>query len=113
MAVEAHQRGLVGVVISADGPHRRMPPETLAARVRAEIAARYGPLPPLLWHRVFAEKRATFACTPDLERPPQRTPLPGLWLAGDYTAGDYPATLEAAVLSGLACARGILDERAG
>ena len=107
------QRGLVGVVISADGPHRRMPPETLAARVRAEIAARYGPLPPLLWHRVFAEKRATFACTPDLERPPQRTPLPGLWLAGDYTAGDYPATLEAAVLSGLACARGILDERAG
>jgi uncharacterized protein with NAD-binding domain and iron-sulfur cluster len=38
-------------------------------------------------------------------RPAQRTPVPGLYLAGDYTAGPYPATLEAAVRSGVACAR--------
>jgi len=25
-------------------------------------------------------------------------------LAGDYTAGDYPATLEGAVMSGVKCA---------
>ena len=31
-----------------------------------------------------------------------------LWLAGDYVAGDYPATLEAAVRSGVAAAHGIL-----
>jgi uncharacterized protein with NAD-binding domain and iron-sulfur cluster len=30
--------------------------------------------------------------------------LPRLLLAGDYTKGDYPATLEGAVISGLKCA---------
>jgi hypothetical protein len=30
------------------------------------------------------------------------------WLAGDYVCADYPATLEAAVRSGVAAARGIL-----
>jgi hypothetical protein len=32
----------------------------------------------------------------------------GLYLAGDYTASPYPATLEAAVRSGVACARMLL-----
>ncbi|MDR2688283.1 MAG: FAD-dependent oxidoreductase, partial [Azoarcus sp.] len=36
------------------------------------------------------------------------TPLPGLWLAGDYVASDYPATLESAARAGVACARGII-----
>ena len=39
------------------------------------------------------------------------TAEPGLWLAGDYTAGhgrDYPATLEGAVRSGVAAADGVL-----
>jgi predicted NAD/FAD-dependent oxidoreductase len=30
---------------------------------------------------------------------------PGLWAAGDYVAGPYPATLEGAVLSGRFAAR--------
>jgi hydroxysqualene dehydroxylase len=61
--------------------------------------------------RVLAEKRATFRCTPSLQRPgaevndalTQATtgPVnPGLWAAGDYVAGPYPATLEGAVRSG-------------
>lgn len=50
---------------------------------------------------VRAEKRATFACTPGLQRPPARI-LPGLVAAGDHVAGPYPATLEGAVRSGLA-----------
>jgi uncharacterized protein with NAD-binding domain and iron-sulfur cluster len=53
---------------------------------------------------VITEKRATFACAPALERPANATALPGLALAGDYTASDYPATLEAAVRSGVAAA---------
>jgi hydroxysqualene dehydroxylase len=32
-----------------------------------------------------------------------------VYLAGDYTASDYPATLEAAVRSGVACARMIVE----
>ena len=34
--------------------------------------------------------------------------LPGLFLAGDYTASDYPATLESAVRSGQGAATAIL-----
>jgi len=35
------------------------------------------------------------------------------WLAGDYVCAEYPATLEAAVRSGLAAARGMLLEKRG
>ena len=61
--------------------------------------------PPTVLH-VAAEKRATFQCTPDLQRPAAYIG-PGLWAAGDYVAGPYPATLEGAVLSGRAAAQSI------
>ena len=64
----------------------------------------YEPLFKLEGFRVITEKRATFSCTPGLDRPGNQTPLPGLVLAGDYTASDYPATLETAVQSGVAAA---------
>jgi uncharacterized protein with NAD-binding domain and iron-sulfur cluster len=58
---------------------------------------------------VIRERRATFSSRPGLPRPAARTALAGLWLAGDYVpCADYPATLEAAVRSGVAAARGIL-----
>jgi len=48
--------------------------------------------------RVVAEKRATFACTPALQRP--RSDINSRVSAvGDYVAGPYPATLEGAVRS--------------
>jgi squalene-associated FAD-dependent desaturase len=56
------------------------------------------PAPPTLL-LAMAEKRATFRCTPALERPPARV-VPGLLAAGDYIEGPYPATLEGAVRSG-------------
>ena len=46
------------------------------------------------------EKRATFACTPGLQRPAASI-APGLSACGDYITGPYPATLEGAVRSGL------------
>jgi hydroxysqualene dehydroxylase len=52
------------------------------------------------WSWIVTEKRATFACEPNLRRPPNETALNHLWLAGDYTEGDYPATIEGAVQSG-------------
>ncbi|MFN3885011.1 MAG: FAD-dependent oxidoreductase [Rhodocyclaceae bacterium] len=39
---------------------------------------------------------------------PRDVPVSRLMLAGDYVAGDHPATLEGAVRSGVAAARGIL-----
>nr|MBP7665902.1 FAD-dependent oxidoreductase [Burkholderiaceae bacterium] len=49
------------------------------------------------------ERRATFACTPALVRPPMQI-APGLLAAGDHVQGPYPATLEGAVRSGIAAA---------
>ena len=100
----AGQHGLIASVISAEGRHQDWNHAELAARVAAELHEEFGfPAQPL-WHQVIAEKRATFCCAPNLARPDQHTALPGLWLAGDYTAGDYPATLEGAVMSGVRCA---------
>jgi squalene-associated FAD-dependent desaturase len=65
--------------------------------------AKTWPQPPRLL-RAVAEKRATFACTPGLARPPACI-APGLAAAGDYVQGPYPATLEGAVRSGIAAAQ--------
>lgn len=54
--------------------------------------------------QVIAEKRATFLCTPGLQRPGLDI-APGVVAAGDHIDGPYPATLEGAVRSGLAAAR--------
>lgn len=98
------QRGLIGAVISASEEHVGEAQEALAQRVVADLAKNFGPLPKLQWHRVIAEKRATFSCTPGLVRPENITDQQNFILAGDYTAGDYPATIEAAIRSGTAAA---------
>ena len=103
------QRGLIGAVISAAGEHQALSQDELGLRVHRELKRHVGDLPDPLWTRVIAEKRATFACTPGVRRPPQITPLANFYLAGDYTASDYPATLESAVKSGVLCARHILQ----
>jgi predicted NAD/FAD-dependent oxidoreductase len=53
--------------------------------------------------QTVVEKRATFACTPQLKRP-NANPCDGLVVCGDYVEGPYPATLEGAVMSGLQAA---------
>jgi len=102
--------GLLAAVISAGGPHQSQTGDELADTVHQEIAQRIPHLPPPLWHKVITEKRATFACTPGLVRLATATPLPGLLLAGDHIAGDYPATIESAVRSGIAAAQIVLKE---
>lgn len=101
----SHQPGLMAVVISAEGAHEKLSHTELAEQVTDELRQALGLPSPPQWTQVIAEKRATFACTPNMQRPQNKTPLPGLWLAGDYTASDYPATLEAAVRSGIDSAR--------
>lgn len=102
------QHGLIAAVISARGRHLDLPAAELERRIHGEIACILPALPAPLVAQTITEKRATFACVPDLQRPPTRTEIPGLWLAGDYVASDYPATLEAAVRSGVAAARAVL-----
>lgn len=100
---------LASVVISAEGPHLAMDKSALVERILAQLRQAIGPLPALADSLLITEKRATFAATPGLKRPENRTGLPGLLLAGDYTESDYPATLEGAVRSGVQCARILLE----
>jgi len=103
------QHGLIGVVISASGAHQELAHDTLARAVHAELEQYFPALGKPRWHQVIAEKRATFSCTPNLRRPDNITPVPGLVLAGDYTASDYPATIESAVRSGVRAAGLVLQ----
>ncbi len=96
---------ILTAVISAHGPHLDLPHETLVERIHAEVCGVVGETPRPAWSRVIVEKRATFACRPGVRRPACETPLANFYLCGDYVASDYPATLEAAVRSGIACAR--------
>ncbi len=88
------REGLLAFVVSASQGER----EVLQARVIAQ-GRRLGleDLEPL---QTVVEKRATFACTPGLQRPPVQV-APGLLACGDYVEGPYPATLEGAVRSAL------------
>jgi squalene-associated FAD-dependent desaturase len=101
--------GLLAAVISARGAHQNAAQDELASLIQRELAAFLPGLPAPLWSRVIAEKRATFSCRPGMVRPPNRTAIEHLFLAGDYTAGDYPATLEAAVRSGLLAASAVMQ----
>jgi squalene-associated FAD-dependent desaturase len=102
------QHGLIAAVISARGRHLDLPAAELEAGIHREIARLVPGLSAPLKVQTITEKRATFACVPNLSRPATASGLPGLWLAGDYVAGDYPATLEGAVRSGVNAARQVL-----
>jgi squalene-associated FAD-dependent desaturase len=104
-------KGLLAAVISASGAHDALTKEALVSRIEAELRTALGALPAPRWSQVITEKRATFSCTPGLERPEETTPVRGLLLAGDYVASEYPGTLEAAVRSGVAAARQAADSR--
>jgi predicted NAD/FAD-dependent oxidoreductase len=62
----------------------------------------------LLRGTVIREPRATFSLAPGQPpRPPTRTSIPGLYLAGDWVDTGLPATIEGAVRSGHAAAAAI------
>ena len=77
------------------------------AQANGQLAGALGA--PLAAVGTIVEKRATFACVPDLRRPPQRV-SPRLVACGDYVDGPFPATLEGAVRSGVAAARTLLGQ---
>ena len=104
--------GRFAAVISGAGAWLDRGPDGLAACAQATLAqvARQAPqLRQCRLERVITEKRATFACTPGLQRPAARI-APGLWAAGDYVEGPYPATLEGAVRAGRQAAQGLHAE---
>lgn len=103
------QAGLLAVVVSTSMDAIAPGHEALSTAISAQLANVFQ-LPELAhpqWTKVISEKRATFSCIPNLGRPENATSLPGLAIAGDYTACEYPATLESAVRSGVKAAQGL------
>jgi squalene-associated FAD-dependent desaturase len=95
---------------------------SLASRSRQEIIAQCleelrNVLPAtreaaLLKGTVVKEMSATFSPVPgsDRWRPAQKSPLSGLFLAGDWTSTGWPSTMEGAVRSGYLAAEAILSD---
>lgn len=93
---------LGAMVISDSGQALARGEQALQAGLQRQLTTLLG-LPPAGHVALIHEKRATFACTPDRPVVPPgflQPQLPGLVLAGDYSHGAYPATLEGAVRSG-------------
>ena len=93
--------GLLALVVSANEAPREVLERQVLAQAERQLGQRH-----LEVLQTVVEKRATFACTRALVRPGMRV-APGLLACGDYIDGPYPATLEGAVLSGLATAKAL------
>jgi squalene-associated FAD-dependent desaturase len=103
-AAEGRQPGYCQVVISASrgllGGDRGRLLETVVAELREIFpAAREARL---LDSRIVTDPTAVLSVRPGVEavRPPSRTRVPNLLLAGDWTATGWPSTMEGAVRSG-------------
>jgi squalene-associated FAD-dependent desaturase len=101
---------LVAVVISASGPHMALTHDALARAADVQLRRLRPGWPACSWSMVIAEKRATYACTPGRVRPAEPRLAPGLYVCGDYVDPVYPATLEAAVRSGIAAAEALIAD---
>jgi monoamine oxidase len=105
----------LAISLSAAEPQMRMSAQLLRERYLGALAelfprARSAKVEHFL---VTREHAATFRASPGSAslRPRCETPVPGVLLAGSFTDTGWPATLEGAVRSGHAAARGAL--RAG
>lgn len=92
--------GLLAFVVSASTDNAARLSAAVVQQAQAQLGLAIQPI------QTIVEKRATFACTPQVQRPPMAV-APGLVRAGDQVQGPYPATLEGAMRSGWAA--GALD----
>ena len=104
----------IQVVVSASRQFRGLGREEVERRIVTEMAGLFpeASASTLLRSRVVTEHAATFSAVPGVDgiRPAQSTPIPNLFLAGDWTATGWPATMEGAVRSGYLAAESLLRQ---
>ncbi len=103
-------QALLAVVISGNRTLEDSGHAALVAAADGQLRRLHSGVPQLCWSQVIEEKRATYACTPGLARPRCGKLADRVYLAGDYTCHELPATLEAAVRSGTAAARALAED---
>jgi squalene-associated FAD-dependent desaturase len=101
----------VQVVISASRSLKELQSSAITERILAELKRLFpaASRASVVRSRVVTEQSATFAPLPGVDRwrPNAETPIRKLFLAGDWTATDWPATMESAVRSGYLAADAI------
>jgi squalene-associated FAD-dependent desaturase len=100
---EAHTPGLLAFVVSANKLSKEDVTQQVLGQLRAlliQLGQATLRIDAFKVIQTVVEKRATFACTPNLKRPSAK-PCQGITVCGDYVEGPYPATLEGAVISGI------------
>ncbi len=100
-------------VISASHRLQRRSREELPDAVRDELMSVWPAAGEarLLHRRVVVRPASVFSCQPGMDnlRPPQRTAIGNLALAGDWTATGWPGTMESAVRSGRRAVDALMD----
>jgi squalene-associated FAD-dependent desaturase len=112
----AGQGQALAVSLSAASDWAGTPSDTVVAMAERELARLF---PDAAAARrldavVIRERAATFRGAPGSRalRPVTRTGVPGVYLAGAWTATGWPATMEGAVRSGLSAARAVIADAA-
>jgi len=100
---ESTRSPILSIVITGEGAHSHWDPSLLVKKVVSEIRDYYPLLPDPIQSQVITEKRAAFSCQPAIlkQRSITQTQVPNLFLAGDHLDTGFPATLEAAVQTGI------------
>ncbi len=105
------------VVISASQSARCLPRQELIEIVLGELQQAFPATrrANLVQSKVVTDPKSVFSITPEFEalRPPSRTGLPWLHLAGDWVATGWPATMESAVISGKMAASSVVQSEFG
>ncbi len=106
-----HEGRYVQLVVSASRSLVEMPRADVIALALQELADFFPAVREAKLEKahVVKEIRATFSGKPGLEsvRPPNRTAIANLFLAGDWTRSGWPATMEGAVRSGYLAAEAV------
>src|SRR5579875_1058728 len=103
------------VVVSAARAFRSLGHDEMQRRILEELACLFpvARTATVKRVRVVTEHAATFSAVPGVDkwRPAQASPLANLFVAGDWTATGWPATMEGAVRSGYLAAEALLARR--
>jgi 15-cis-phytoene desaturase len=111
-----HVPGRLSVILTPPEKFINMPKEEILKNVCDDFDRINVPIRNKITdYRLVEEPQEFYALIPGMEslKPTQKTPIPGLHLAGDYTRQRYLATMEGAVYSGYLAAKSVLKQVRG
>jgi hydroxysqualene dehydroxylase len=112
---ESEGNGYVSLVMSGAREHVGMSGEALLNLALRELRSCFPTLRDanVTSSRVIKERRATVSITPEIQkkRPGNKTRFDNVYIAGDWTQTELPATIEGAIMSGFRAAGYVMEGR--